>query len=144
MDQGLKCHICVKKKQCVCASAYCKTHDCQSASDLLYYNLLVELRGKAYTISKEMDDRISGLKNDYDYLMSKRKANEKQFTPKNKTDLDLCYRLRNHKIKLTELNNYMYHIDSKLTSLTHTINYATALELEKQLSRIEDQMNSLQ
>ena len=142
-DEGKKCHICLKRKECVCASAYCRTHDCQSASDLLYYDLLKELRGKAYSIIKEIGERSAGLKKDYDRLMSKRKVNEQQFVPKNKTDLEVCYKLRDHKSKLTELNNYMFHIDSKLKSLEHSVNYATALELDKQVTRIQEQMNSL-
>ena len=124
-----------ERMKCMCASSQCSSHDCKSASDILYFAILKDLQIKAKSTVDKLYDRCTGVARDYDRVMAKKRVNYDDF---------LWYlTLKDNKAKLSEFVRLMYGVDDKLIELCLNIDYARVLKMEKMINRIEEQMNAM-
>ena len=133
---------------CVCASAECDSHDCESASYLLYHRLLDEILDRAGVINKKISEKSSKLQKDLDLWNCKVKVLSTAATsgsyPVDKLKAEMYHFERSFSIdwkKLEELGIYMGRIIEKIGTIEHTVSFKTVLELDEQLRRKEEQLN---
>ena len=152
-DKRLKSETCMNKRKieifsCVCASAECDSHDCQSASHLLYHQLLDEILDRALVINKKISEKSSKLQKDLDLWNCKVKVLSTEATsgsyPLEKLKADMYRFERSFSIdwkKLEDLGTYMGHIIAKLGTVEDAVSFKTVLELDEQLRKKEEQLN---
>ena len=124
-----------ERMKCMCASSQCISHDCESASDILYFAILKDLQIKAKSTVDKLYDMCTRVARDYDLVMAKIRFKYDDFL--------LYLTLQYNKAKLSEFVRLMYGVDDKLTELCLNIDYARVLKMEKLINRIEEQMNAM-
>ena len=130
---------------CVCASPVCHTHDCQSASSLLYRAILEGLYGKVCLLDKKIRSEMCKLETESDQWLSEmsfQMQNNKISSDKAIRKITEHKKLMSLKIKkLAPCTDDLGYIVEKLGTLRNTISYSCALKLEKKASRLEDRLN---
>ena len=134
-----------KRFSCVCASSACESHDCQSASDLLYHNTLQNIACRVQWVKSRLFERRSTIKANWHHFRFKIKhcLNDPAFcsSPSVETqllaDLENCD--RNNTSLLLEIKEILTDLDQmdlNMKALTHLASYEDVLYLEEHMEKL--------